>query len=73
MIVGCYSLDLYCAGSFNVPRAQRPADCLEDAQGFTGRNRTQATREAREAGWKVQHAREGKPGQAWCPNCKGRK
>lgn len=60
MIVGCYSLDLYCDSAWS---------CSGQADGFTGRNRTQATKEAKKDGWRVTHAREGKTGRAICPDC----
>lgn len=60
MIVGCYSMDLYCDNEA----------CAASNIGFTGRNRTQATREARQAGWSVKHATDEQTGVCFCPSCR---
>lgn len=68
MIVGCYSLDLYCDICWEdkaTPYAQRAAFPAN----YTGPNRTAATKDAKRDGWKVRHAAKGRDGRAVCPIC----
>lgn len=68
MIVGCYSLDLYCE-NFDIAKDQ-----AEDELGhkyndfpdqFTGHSRAECVRNARRRGWIVNIS----GGKAYCPMC----
>lgn len=70
MIVGCYSMDLYCDGATCRGRrlpvqgeAKYDGERVRDQ--FTGPNLAYASRVARQAGWKLDH----KGSRAWCPHC----
>lgn len=62
MIVGCYTLDLYCCCA-ECKTSGIPL-CAPGRLGqFTGHTEGQATREARRRGWRVNH----KAGLCWAP------
>jgi hypothetical protein len=72
MIVGCYTLDLYCRNYIpgNVPHNFTPVCMAADAYGpkhqafqFTGHTLAQAKAQARKAGWMF------RDGDAECPWC----
>lgn len=58
MIVGCYSIDLYCDGEYSHDYDEGKAD-------FADKNESRCYRQARRAGWII-NTREQK---AYCPNC----
>ncbi len=59
LIVGCYSLHLYCENRPCKGGAFRPAE-------YTRRTETMCLREARRDGWKV----DKRTGQSECPACR---
>ena len=64
MIVGCYSLDLYCENE-ELHANEYPILVFNS----TGRSRAQCLRYAKRAGWSVDLKRR----IARCPQCKGKK
>jgi hypothetical protein len=64
MIVGVYSLDLYCENENHVPRF--PGDDRPGLGEFLGRTRSQCARQARKLGWVINF----KTGKCHCPECK---
>lgn len=65
MIVGCYSLDLYCArGPNNGKNAAPTCKGLNPGQ-FTGRTEAECKREARSKGWRFLIVK----GDVVCPWC----
>ena len=72
MIVGCYSLDLYCDLCWEdtaTPYAQRSAF----PHNFTGKSRAACGKQARVAGWSLRFVSGSKPPRAVCPICKRRR
>lgn len=66
MIVGCYTLDLYC----DDPEHARPIGMLIGAPfQYTGRTRTGCVQEAKADGWKLQDRAD----RAICPACARRR
>ncbi len=63
MIVGCYTMDLYCANWHD----KDPSTCVGVSPGyapqFTGQTEAQCKRQARKAGWKFSRW------DAICPAC----
>ena len=71
MIVGGYSLDLYCE-NWAVPPDEVTDrcghKCREDGvDSFVGHNRAECVRAARRVGWRINFAK----GTAYCPLCSG--
>lgn len=64
MIVGCYSLDLYCDNE-EAHKDEYPLLIFQS----TGRSRGACFRSARQAGWSI----DLKNWKARCPKCKGKK
>lgn len=64
MIVGCYSMDLYCDGALDCPKRQANFDGNAPGQ-FTGAHRTEASSEVTRAGWRLDHRNN----LALCPAC----
>ena len=64
MIVGCYSLDLYCDNE-DAHKGEYPTFSFES----TGRSRAQCLRAAKRAGWAVDIRKR----TVRCPKCKGKK
>lgn len=60
MIVGCYSLDLYC----DTPNCR---EGMGRGWQFTGPTEARCMRKARDAGWKFSKVRAAR--KAWCPAC----
>ncbi len=73
MIVGCYTLDLYC----DTPECENGravhtsnSDGIASAPAtFTAEHGSECRKDARRAGWRL----ELREGLAWCPLCTGRK
>lgn len=63
MIVGCYSIDLYCDSGKEKPYGA--AGHWSEPDTFAGESFAECAREARKAGWKIDR----KNGIAICPNC----
>lgn len=69
MIVGRYALDLYC----DAVKCNRKMGYGAEPGTFTGKNKTEATRNARNAGWALTHKNENYPqGRVRCPDCRGK-
>lgn len=66
MIVGCYSVDLYCDNE------KCPFIDMANPDVFTGETETQCLGDARRAGWQITR---GKPHErkAYCPKCSTKK
>lgn len=64
MIVGCYTMDLYCDGAADCKKAAANHQGSAPGQ-FTGETRAEASRDATLAGWRLDH----KKGFALCPAC----
>jgi len=60
MIVGCYSMDLYCA---NQPSDTCKGGYMSGAWQFTGQTEAECKREARSKGWRFTK------GDTTCPHC----
>ena len=70
MIVGCYSMDLYCDGSEDLHGNGRDGvhAYKQFPQTFTGERRQDCEKAARNAGWMINN----KTGIALCPVCSGK-
>ena len=68
MIVGCYSMDLYCEAANAEYRSTHPEEmqqrCTDWPAQFTGRSEAQCVQKARAAGWTIRL----KLGKCYCPN-----
>lgn len=64
MIVGGYSLELYCD---NILSKVNKHEYGEFPHQFYGNDRAEAFKEARRHGWRI----NAKKGTAYCPKCKG--
>lgn len=70
MIVGCYSVDLYCDTGGDVFGGECPYRGYSGSQGeFTGQTEAECLRIARKIGWKF---KEGNT-LAFCPQCNSKK
>ncbi len=74
MIVGCYSLELYCDKAANDTDIHgSPQDPIhkyrEFPEIFTGNRRQDCERQARKRGWLINNA----TGVCLCPRCSGKK
>lgn len=67
MIVGCYSVDLYCD---NTEGKKCPSPWSSFPWVYTGETQGECLRQARKAGWRFSRER---PRKAYCPKCKRRK
>lgn len=67
MIVGCYSLDLYCDGGSSCPHRKRYHEGA-DAQ-FTAEHGSTCRKKARNAGWFLTTGTDG-GSVAYCRDCK---
>jgi|WetSurMetagenome_2_1015567.scaffolds.fasta_scaffold18500_7 hypothetical protein len=65
MIIGCYTLELYCNGDPNCKFAPSKGTGANESAVFTGDTAKQTHTKARKAGWKL-NLREG---SAICPDC----
>lgn len=75
MIVGCYTLHLYCdlAGCTEYdPPGVDPCVEYRPAE-FNAETFWKAKKLAREAGWHFFNSRAGKPPKVRCPECSGRR
>lgn len=73
MIVGCYSVDLYCdnedrTGDKRCKRRNGPLRYGSDQ--YTGETEGECLRQARKEGWKFTRDR---PRKAYCPACSGKR
>ena len=64
MIVGCYSMDLYCD-------SDGEHDYDAHMRTFNGRTEIGCIRKAHKAGWLVRKGRSGKPDRVLCPKHRG--
>lgn len=62
MIVGCYSLHVYCENPAHPPLAGNRGE-------FTGQTQAEATHNARKAGWLIPNRRGWGIRPVWCPCC----
>lgn len=69
MIVGCYTLELYCDLCWNDP-AKPYAQRSGFPHRYLGTSRARCARQARTAGWLLQFARANRPEGAICPICR---
>jgi hypothetical protein len=72
VVVGCYSVELYCENAENDSDGKR-GDCPDFWSSFphvyTGETYGQCARQARRAGWVLTRDRR----HAYCPKCSGKK
>lgn len=61
MIVGCYTLDLYC----DTPDCSHNTRLGWIPDTYTGQTEGQCNKQARADGWKIKR----KEGKAYCPDC----
>lgn len=65
MIVGCYTLDLYCENDRQYPDGTH--DFYEFPHQYTGETHAECNRQARKQGWKLTRDKK-----AFCPKCSRR-
>lgn len=68
MIVGCYSVDLYCDNEGNCPKSWSPETAT-----YTGETEGECLRQARRHGWLITRAKHKGERKAYCPKCSNKK
>lgn len=63
MIVGCYSMDLYCDNDHKTDGTAREYQLAKPGQ-YTGHTEADCKRDARKEGWKFK-----RNGKVYCPAC----
>lgn len=72
MIVGCYSVDLYCDNSSTGIDVGYVGDCLyrtRETPQFTGETEAACLRAAKRVGWKIVRNRLSGRRYSYCPAC----
>ena len=76
MIVGCYSIDLYCDNYDEIHwkgRDDHGHEWREFPHTYTGKTRGECIAQARKHGWLVNDRLEDDGGRQLCPKCSGKR
>lgn len=74
MIVGCYSVDLYCDNWFDHPDGTRyTGHPNRKPHVYTGETEAGCLRQAKHDGWRITRAANKGDRKSYCPACSGKK